>query len=335
MNPETKDTILDYLDANVPFILSGPPGIGKTSELEQLVASRNGHLETLIASGMEPSDFGVPVKNDDGTVSFALPSWARRCIEAEKAGKFTLLFIDEASQIHPAMQAPMLELWRVGRVNGDWTLPKGVRRCGAMNPASCGGQFELSAANGNRVAHLTVSADLDSWTDYMIQQPDPHGVRPAMVAFLKSRPALFCAVPKEAAQQSGAWPSPRSWDNAAKVRTDMARVGLVGAPAYAEFIQWQKAADLPSPEDLCNGKAQLPTRPDARFASLVSVAALAARQYKEFGTKAWKIIVGVADTAPDEALVPARSLAVAASKSGFGPPAELGKLAPVLQKISR
>lgn len=332
MNPETREQVTDLLDANVPFALVGDPGIGKTSELGEMIRARGGHMETLIASGMEPSDFGIPLRQtEDGTVSFALPAWAKRCIDAVKAGKFTVLFIDEASQIHPAMQAPMLELWRIGRVNGDWNLPAEVRRAGAMNPTTSGGQWELNPANANRIAWVNVGADFDSWAGWMITQPDPHSIRPSIVSFLKSRPALACQVPKDAAMQSGPWPSFRSWDNACKCRTDGARAALVGAPAYSEFIQWQRVNDLPSPEDVCNGKAEIPTRPDARFAVLVAVAALAARDYKTFGAKAWKILVHVADTAPDEALVPARALALATK----GTPPELGKLAPMLQKIMR
>lgn len=329
MNPETKATIDDLLDQNIPVYMEGVPGIGKTEETNQMFQARGWHLETLIASGLEPSDLGgLPSRTDSGVVCTP-PAWAVRLMQ--EGDKPSGLFIDELTCCHPALQAPMLRLIQERRMN-DWSLPRNCRIVAAMNPPDlAAGGWDLSAPAANRGGHVFVSPDLDSWIAWGINQPDPHGALAAEAAFLKSRPALFCSVPKEATQQAAAWPSPRTWFMASQVRTDGARVALVGSAAYAEFLQWKRAADLPSPEDVLSGKASIPERSDARFAVLVSIASLAARDYKTWGKAAWGIIIKVAEHALDEALVPARALATSAPTV----PAELGKLAPALAKITR
>lgn len=52
--------------ADLPVLLWGEPGIGKTAALTQLAATLDLPLTTVIASVHEPSDFsGLPVIGDD------------------------------------------------------------------------------------------------------------------------------------------------------------------------------------------------------------------------------------------------------------------------------
>ena len=66
--------------ARIPFLLWGDPGAGKTAVVES--ASQCGwHVETLICSHYEPSDFaGLPIVNGD-RVTLAPPGWASRVAE--------------------------------------------------------------------------------------------------------------------------------------------------------------------------------------------------------------------------------------------------------------
>jgi len=64
------DTQLEALTlavaADLPVLLWGEPGIGKTAALTQLAAALDLPLTTVIASVHEPSDFsGLPVIGDD------------------------------------------------------------------------------------------------------------------------------------------------------------------------------------------------------------------------------------------------------------------------------
>src|ERR1700736_3761290 len=68
------------VSADLPVLLWGEPGIGKTAALSQLAAALDLPLTTVIASVHEPSDFsGLPVVGDDPAVQgvpMAPPDWA-------------------------------------------------------------------------------------------------------------------------------------------------------------------------------------------------------------------------------------------------------------------
>ncbi len=72
--------------ADLPVLLWGEPGIGKTAALTQLAEALDLPLTTVIASVHEPSDFsGLPVLGDDPAtqgVPMAPPDWAVRLVQA-------------------------------------------------------------------------------------------------------------------------------------------------------------------------------------------------------------------------------------------------------------
>lgn len=84
------DTQLEALTlavaADLPVLLWGEPGIGKTAALTQLATALDLPLTTVIASVHEPSDFsGLPVIGDDPAthgVPMAPPDWAVRLVRA-------------------------------------------------------------------------------------------------------------------------------------------------------------------------------------------------------------------------------------------------------------
>lgn len=131
------DTQLEALTlavaADLPVLLWGEPGIGKTAALTQLADDLGLPLTTVIASVHEPSDFsGLPVVGDDPAeqgVPMAPPDWAVRLVRAGHG----LLFLDELSTAPPAVQAALLRLVLERRV-GALQLPPGVRIVAAANP---------------------------------------------------------------------------------------------------------------------------------------------------------------------------------------------------------
>ena len=80
-------------------------------------------------------------------------------------------------------------------------------------------------------------------------------------AFHKHKPGLLEAYPKDRAKASGAWPSIRSWTNAAICAAALEAIdaepllryraiaGCVGEEAALEFQTWEQSLDLPDPED--------------------------------------------------------------------------------------
>src|SRR5512138_1135835 len=207
--------------ADLPVLLWGEPGIGKTAALGQLADSLGLPLTTVIASVHEPTDFaGLPVVGADPAahgVPLAPPDWAVRLARAGRG----LLFLDELSTAPPAVQAALLRLVLERRV-GALRLPPGVRIVAAANPrASAADGWELSAPLANRFVHLDWTYDHDvvvrglggTWPRASLPRLDraalPDAVdyaRRAVCGLLAARPALVHQLPKTETRRGGAWP---------------------------------------------------------------------------------------------------------------------------------
>src|SRR6267142_1736677 len=118
------------VQAGVPVLAKGAPGIGKSSMMVGLAAALGLPIEVVIASLREPSDFaGLPVIQSDGSVALAAPRWAKELAAAGKG----ILFLDEITTAPPAVQAALLRVV-LDRVVGDLSLPAAVSIVAACNP---------------------------------------------------------------------------------------------------------------------------------------------------------------------------------------------------------
>ncbi|WP_037577945.1 AAA family ATPase [Phaeacidiphilus oryzae] len=338
------DTQLEALTlavaADLPVLLWGEPGIGKTAAITQLAEALEMPLTTVIASVHEPSDFaGLPVVGADPTtegVPMAPPDWAVRLVRDGRG----LLFLDELSTAPPAVQAALLRLVLERRV-GSLRLPPGVRIVAAANPrASAADGWELSPPLANRFVHLPWAHDHEVvvrglggvWprADLPALDPDrlPAAVpfaRRAVCGLLAARPALVHRLPSRETQQGGAWPSPRSWEmtlrliafaEAAGTSREVLSLlvrGAVGDGPGLELLASIDRMDLPDPEALLADplSAELPERGDLRQAVLDGVvAAVRARPERARWDAAWRVLVRAVETgAPDLVVVPATTLA--------------------------
>src|SRR3954467_15329890 len=145
--------------ADLPVLLWGEPGIGKTAAMRQLAAALDLPLTTVIASVHEPSDFsGLPIVGDDPAeqgVPMAPPDWAVRLVRAGRG----LLFLDELSTAPPAVQAALLRLVLGGGM-GALSLPPGVGIVPAPTPRSSAADGgELTPPLANRFVHLQWTHD--------------------------------------------------------------------------------------------------------------------------------------------------------------------------------
>jgi len=347
--------------ARVPVLLWGAPGTGKTSAIRAMAAAMGLPCETVIASIREPSDFaGLPIVVG-GEVRFAPPAWARRLAEAGHG----LLFLDELSTAPPAVQAALLRVV-LERAVGDLTLPDEVAVVAAANPPEQAADgWDLSAPLANRLCHLDWQTDpravadglAGGWAAPVVPvlpagwQAEELLARGLVAAFLHVRPALACAPPSDAASAGRGWPSPRTWEMAARlmaaasaagtggagVHSDAARSalvrGAVGDGAGVEFLAWLVEMDLPDPEEVLADPAsfQLPERGDRAYAALAAVAAaVAADPTPERWTAGWQVLGQAAEGAPDIAAVAARVLA-RCRPEGAALPAEIKLFAPVLR----
>ncbi|GAB7046951.1 MoxR family ATPase [Catenuloplanes indicus JCM 9534] len=358
---ERRDAQLDALAlavaADLPVLLWGEPGIGKTAGLTQLAADLGLPLTTVIASVHEPSDFaGLPVVGDDPAVHgvpMAPPDWAVRLAAAGRG----LLFLDELSTAPPAVQAALLRLVLERRV-GALTLPPGVRIVAAANPrGSAADGWELSPPLANRFVHLQWTHDAavvvrglgGVWPRAVLPRLDRARLREAVAyarravqTFLTARPGLVHRMPGADQARGGAWPSPRSWDMALRLIAfgtaagtsrevlSMLVRGAVGDGPGLELLAGLDRLDLPDPETLLADPVgtPLPERGDLRQAVLDGViSAVRDRPERERWDAAWSLLARAAETGPpDLVVVPATTLA-ALRREEWDVPALIDRLA--------
>ncbi|OKI28307.1 AAA family ATPase [Streptomyces sp. CB03578] len=338
------DTQLEALSlavaADLPVLLWGEPGIGKTAALTQLAESLDLPLTTVIASVHEPSDFsGLPVIGDDPAVQgvpMAPPDWAVRLVRAGRG----LLFLDELSTAPPAVQAALLRLVLERRI-GALRLPPGVRIVAAANPRSSAADgWELSPPLANRFVHLQWTHDHEvvvrglggTWPRATLPRLDPERLtgavdlaRRAVCGLLTTRPTLVHRLPSGESGRGGPWPSPRSWDmtlrliafataagSSREVLSLLVR-GSVGDGPGLELLAGLDRMELPDPEKLLGDPAgaALPERGDLRQAALDGVVeAVRRRPERSRWDAAWTLLVRALETgAPDLVVVPATALA--------------------------
>lgn len=326
--------------ANLPVLLWGQPGIGKSSTLVQLARGLDLPLETVIASVHDPSDFaGLPVLGADPAVrgvAMAPPDWA---VRLHRAGH-GLLFLDEISSAPPAVQAALLRVVLERHV-GSLALPPGVRIVAAANPpGSAADGWQLAPPLANRFVHLAWTHDPDvvvrglggTWPHIPLPRLDPSRLaasvaraRAAVCAFLTVRPDYTHRMPKSAAERAGAWPSPRTWEMALRLlafgyasdagmeAVSIAIRGSVGDGAGLELMAFLERRDLPDPEAVLAdpGAAELPERGDLVHATLAAVVDAVARDTtRQRWENAWHLMARLAITVPVDLLAaPAMQLA--------------------------
>ena len=323
------------LTADVPVLLWGDPGTGKTHTIEAFARQAGWDTVSVIASIHDPTDFaGLPMRTDAGVV-FEPPAWARRTAETDG---MSLVFFDEVNTATPATQNALMRVVLEGRV-GDLELGDSVRFAAAANPPSQNSAaWDLSAPLANRFAHLEWPVSFEDWkAGYLGGWPDPDPVdidlsvidpystelvKLMQTSFLATRPALLCDVPDNGTAPRG-WPSPRSWERLADclVIADTAGVtnevrllvasALVGEGPAVEYLAYLHNLDLPDPKDLLAYPAKFGElrRTDQQLAALDAVVAVATADTTCWSDAFRVCIVAASCGAPDVAASAAMRLA--------------------------
>lgn len=317
------DAIAIALQANVPVLISGQPGTGKTRGTAQLCGEvLHWWHATIISSLREPSDFaGLPIitPSDVRGVRLAAPQWVYRAQEAEIGA----IIFDEIDKCAVSTQFALLRVIHEGWV-GDEKLPETIRRVAIMNPVSEGGGWEMQPTLANRFVHLPWILDDQAWLDgcrhgwptpqVPILPEDWRDRLPKWIAlataFLDKRRNLIQRMPQELAAQSEAWASRRSWfdfampllaacDAVGATEARMALLaGAVGEGVATEYLAWEHAQDLQDPEALLANPTSFvtPKRPDQVYATLAAVTAVATSPLTyERWCAAWEVLSLAAD----------------------------------------
>lgn len=355
MTGAALDALVVAVRADVPVLVWGSPGTGKTSAIVDLARAAGWAHEVVVGAIREPTDFsGLPVITGEH-VQFAPPRWARRLADAGEG----LLFLDELTTAPPAVQAAMLRVV-LEREVGDLVLPQGVRIVAAANPPEQAADgWDLSAPMANRFVHLDWPVSAEAIAVGLTEgfpsaapllsrtRPDEaHGLhaRALVAAFLRARPALLLRLPEGAAEAGRSWPSPRTWEMTARLLAECAASGAsaevrsllvrgtVGEGPGSELLSWLRHLDLPDPAQVLADPEsfEIPTRGDRTYAVLAAIASYAvASEDPELWSRAWRVVTRAAQDAPDSAVLVARLLATR-RPAGARIPQEGGALAATL-----
>jgi hypothetical protein len=355
----------------VPILWEGKPGVGKTSRIHEL-AKFGLHVEVLVGSVRAPTDIGGFPMPDNGTMKLIPPHFAEVVTKAKRA----VIFADELNTSPPAVQAAFLRAM-LEKVVGDTQLPGGVRWMAACNSVEdAAGGWDLAAPLANRLGHLQWdSPSADAWSQWMLADVDKKIVaeqsaediedfvlaewpvpwakaRGLVAGFIKRKPELLFRMPTAGdPNASKAWPSPRSWENAARAlaSSEVHELALpdqesfvaafIGYGPAAEFLTWRKNADLPDPEDVLDGRVGFKhdkRRLDRTAAVVNSCAAFVCDEdcdnRNNRAAKLWEIMAGILDDgAPDLIVNPAMSLTMKGMSRVPSARKALAKIEPILR----
>jgi len=327
--------------ADLPFILWGPPGTGKTKFVETLARLLGRKLVTIVAATRDRTDFGGWPVVVDGEVAVKPFPWAKEFVEAGKKG---MLFIDELTSSPPDIRPVLLRVLNE-RFIGD-TPFQGLPVAAANPEDQAVTGFRLDPPIANRLVHLDWAMETHVWARGMREgwdriyprfpaEPAPEVLeaetaraRALVAAYLERNPGNLNRVP-EGEESGRAWPSYRTWDYAARFLGAAMAMGLgeevialgvtgaVGKDGYG-LVQFLRENDLPAPEEVLENPGKLPKREDALFVVLSSVASYVVRTWDPKAWKAaWRLLAEVAKRGQkDIAFSAARTLA----RAFFDPP---------------
>jgi hypothetical protein len=260
-------TLVKCVNNDLPVLLKGAPGIGKTDICNQVGEITERQVITVIPAICDPTDGkGVPGKNGKGKWEWHLIGDARRVIEATKP---MLVVIDDLGQAPATVQASFMQ-WILLRRIGEHDIPDCVTFIAATNRRQdrAGVTGILEPVKSRFVTILELTPNIDDWVTWAFT----HEMPGQLIAFAHFRPTMLTAFKPVADIVNG--PCPRTFANAGKLLnagiSDMESIaGAVGEGCAVEmlgfFKYWQQlpnlAAVIADPD-----KADVPTEPAALYA---------------------------------------------------------------------
>ena len=266
-------------------MLWGAPGVGKSQGIRQIArcmeesTGKRVHITDVRLLLFNPIDLrGIPTANADKTLAV----WLKPKIFQmdESADVVNILFLDEISAAPQSVQAAAYQI-TLDRTVGEHKLPENCIVIAAGNRVSDKSvAYKMPKALANRLCHITVESDADSWHAWAVI----NGIHEKVLAFLAAYPAMLNN--EELASDALAFPTPRTWEMVSNILhmsgedvigLEPLLVGCIGAAAAYEFIVWCEVFEkVPDVERIFAGTQDgFASRPEILFALSSEIVAYA------------------------------------------------------------
>lgn len=267
--PEIQKNVEHCMKANIPVLMLGAPGVGKSQAIRQVAEKQGRELIDLRLPLLNPVDLrGIPVVKEDKS------HWMSPAFLPSDPNSNAIILLDEITSAPPSVQVAGYQLV-LDRKVGEYELPKKCSILAAGNRTDDRAVvYEMSSALRNRFLHLEVDVNLEDWKDWAVSRR----VDSSIISFLNFKEdQLFAFDPKVHKQN---FPTPRSWEFVDRLVKQMGTdeavanrdliSGLIGQGAATEFAAFvQIMHKLPDPAEVVikrNMKTKCPSDPSSRYA---------------------------------------------------------------------
>ena len=287
LSPDEMAAALRFsIAADIPAMMWGQPGAGKSSVAAQTSAALSMALSDVRLAQLDPVDLrGIPWRDEDGRTRWAPPTFLPGPDDPA-----TVLFLDELSSCVPMVQASAYQLCLERRI-GEYHLPETTRILAAGNRAEDKAVVNrMSTALASRFVHLDMKVDPDAWIEWAINGARPStaalSVKPLdgtedmaieVILFLKYKPEMISTFDPRSKEM--AYACPRTWEFVSRLvhagltantTVEMALLrGTIGEGPAIEFASFLEVfKEIPPPESVLADPTgvSIPHKPDVVIA---------------------------------------------------------------------
>lgn len=164
-------------ESDIPFLLVGNPGFGKTTVVHAWAKQNGYHVEEIMGSSFSRDEVLGYMVNVNGSLEMLEPFWFKRIKKLADEGIKSVLFIDELSTTGGDVQSSLLRLIFERTIGNGESLPEGTIVMSAANyKANLPGYCDVSSPAANRFCIINLEeASLETMVDdYVINEmPTP------------------------------------------------------------------------------------------------------------------------------------------------------------------